>query len=103
MAHASHMPQLAPDLAARGVDRIGHLFPSIDLGFGMDTRSCVVAMCLRRDRGGFTEKNVSSIRSGTLGVVLGHHGVGHIAGHAGSSARERCEVKTHDHLEVEME
>ena len=95
MAHAPDVPELAPDLAAAFVHRVGHQAPARDLLRGVDSGGAVVAVALGADRRRLAEQDLRAVRTRTLRVVLGHHRGGDVAGHLGAGTGERCEVEGH--------
>jgi len=87
--HAPDMPQLQKHASAGGVNRIGHLAPAVDLGLGINAGRETVALTLAGNLRGFADDQSGGR---TLGVILGHQGVGNIAGLGGAAARHG----THD-------
>ncbi|MNT72456.1 hypothetical protein D3C72_2110580 [compost metagenome] len=87
MRHTAHVPQLQHHAATFGVDGVSHPSPTLYLRLGVDAGREAVALALGRDLRGFAHDQPGT---GALGVVGGHHCVGHItrlgaagAGHGG--------------------
>ncbi|MOA01160.1 hypothetical protein D3C78_1205510 [compost metagenome] len=83
MGDPTHVPELGEDGATLGVHGLGHQPPARDLLGAMDARGPGIALAKRVYLGALTDDQTGF---GALGVIGGHHGVGHIAGLAGAGA-----------------
>ena len=83
MGDPAHVPELGEHDAPLGVDRVCYLLPACHLLGAVDARRPGVALAHGVDLGAFTDDQA---RFGALGVVAGHHGVGHITGLTGTGA-----------------
>ena len=73
MRDAAHVPQLHDDLAARGVNRVGHHFPQGHLFIAPDAGHIRVALALVADGGGLGHDEPGAVhRVSALRVVSGH-------------------------------
>jgi hypothetical protein len=78
------MPQLHHDVAVLCMHGIGDAAPTRRLSLGVQARHLCIALALRAHGRGFGNEQASA---GALGVVAGHHRIGHVAGRAVAGQR----------------
>jgi len=74
MRDPAHVPELDDDLAARGVDRVGHAPPAGQLFFRIQAGHVGIALALVADGRGFRDQQAGA---GALAVIGGRDGQGY--------------------------
>ena len=84
--HAPGVPDLQEYLATFGMHRLSHQLPAVNLRGGINAWRVGITLALRRNVGGLG--NHQAGRS-ALAIVLGHHGIRHVARLGASGAGQR--------------